>query len=143
MAKNITHNHRTVTAVDVPKAKRVFKNEDIMRRLVLAINQGHGHMKSMQLVATMYSDNNDFFHGGISPIDSLGNGNSNPLTVDVKLNGHVTKLKLDTGADVTVNPISLYTKPRESKSLKPVTRHLYGHCRYEIKCKGTFYRTII
>ncbi len=61
-----------------------------------------------------------------------------PWQAEVCLNQNKLKFKLDSGADVSVVPHSLFERLAEKESLKlvPMNKILLGPCNYKIKCSG-------
>ena len=61
-----------------------------------------------------------------------------PWQAEVSLNQHTLKFKLDSGADVSLIPLSLHERLAEKQSLKlePTNKILLGPCNYKIKCSG-------
>ena len=63
-----------------------------------------------------------------------------PWQAEVCLNQNKLKFKLDSGADVSVIPLTLFEKLAEKESLKlePTNKILSGTCNYKIKSSGKF-----
>ena len=63
-----------------------------------------------------------------------------PWQAEVCLNQNKLKFKLDSGADVSVIPLSLFERlaEKESPKLEPTNKILLGPCNYKIKCSGKF-----
>ena len=61
----------------------------------------------------------------------------NPWVVELYLNKQCIKFKIDTGADVTVIPASIY-KESEHGSLKPSNQHLNGADQQPLQVIGLF-----
>ena len=61
-----------------------------------------------------------------------------PLQAEVCLNQNKLNFKLDSGADVSVIPLSLYERLAEKQSLKlePTNKIVLSPCTYKIKCSG-------
>ena len=65
------------------------------------------------------------------------NGRTKPWTVILHLNGHTTKFKIDTGADVTVIPASMYKQSRDGPLVTP-DRVLRGPSQHMLSVLGKF-----
>ena len=64
-----------------------------------------------------------------------------PWQAEVCLNQNKLKFKLDSGADVSVIPLSLYERlllKKQSLKLEPTNETLLGPCNYKIKYSGKF-----
>ena len=75
-------------------------------------------------------------------IDRMNTGSPHDLPWQVKvcLNQNKLKFKLDSEADVSVIPLSLYERlaAKQSLKLEPTNKILLGPCNYKIKCLGKF-----
>ena len=63
----------------------------------------------------------DTIHTEIAVVE----GGTKPWTIDIQLNSDLIEFKIDTGADVTVIPATMYKEPRD-KSLQPADKILHG-----------------
>ena len=79
----------------------------------------------------------DTVHTEIAVID----GGTKPWTIDIQLNGDLTEFKIDTGADVTVIPATMYKEPRD-KRLQPAGKILQGPSKYTLSVLGKFQGTL-
>lgn len=78
----------------------------------------------------------EFFLGEIV-IESI---EAEPWKADLEVNDCKFQFKLDSGADVTVVPISVYDKVSNKSNLKlqSTNKILLGPCKYRLKCLGKF-----
>ena len=91
----------------------------------------------------IYSADNDsnLFLGEVHiNVMKSGSPRDLPWQAEVCLNQNKLQFKLDSGADVSVIPLSLYERLAEKQSLKlePTNKILLGPCNYKIKCSGKF-----
>ena len=87
------------------------------------------------------ADNSDDIFLGEVCIDTVHSSiHDMPWQAEVCLNRNKLKFKLDSGADVSVIPHSLFEKLAEKEILKlePTNKVLLGPCNYKIKCSGKF-----
>lgn len=70
-------------------------------------------------------------------LGEIGTEKSEPWREKVEINGEMVNFKLDTGADVTSIPESLY-KPERDGELRMPKRTLLGPSRYPLKVRGCF-----
>ena len=79
---------------------------------------------------------NDYFLGEIT-VESI---ETEPWKANLEINDCKFQFKLDSGADVTVVPKSVYDKISEKQSLKlpPTNKILLGPCKYRLDCMGKF-----
>ena len=81
--------------------------------------------------------------GELSFLDTISsevavvNEESQPWTVVLDLNSSQTKFKIDTGADITVIPETVYNKSRDGPLNSP-DRILRGSSRHSLKVLGKF-----
>ena len=87
-------------------------------------------------------DDDDHLFLGEVHIDAVKSScaHDSPWQAEVCLNQNKLKFKLDSGADVSVIPLSLFARLAEKESLKlePTDKILLGPCNYKIKCSGKF-----
>ena len=69
------------------------------------------------------------------------NGGIKPWTIGFQLNGDLIDFEIDTGADVTVIPASVYKKSRDDK-LQPAGKHLCGPSLHTLTVLGKFRSTL-
>ena len=94
-------------------------------------------------IPPVYStDDDDHLFLGEVHIDAVKSScaHDSPWQAEVCLNQNKLKFKLDSGADVSVIPLSLFERLAEKESLKlePTNKILLGPCNYKIKCSGKF-----
>ena len=82
-------------------------------------------------------DDKEFFYGEIH-IDQLDSVNQSPWKDDIQVNYQVINFKLDTGADLSVLPASIYDSLEPSVKLEPTNKVLLGPCNYKLNCIGKF-----
>ena len=61
-----------------------------------------------------------------------------PWKADIQVNAQVVNFKLDSGADVSVLPASVYDSLKPSVKLEPTNKVLLGPCNYKLNCIGKF-----
>ena len=71
-------------------------------------------------------------------IDQLDSVNQSPWKADIQVNDQVVNFKLDSGADVSVLPASVYDNLKPSVKLEPTNKVLLGPCNYKLNCIGKF-----
>ena len=69
------------------------------------------------------------------------NGGTKPWIIGIQLNGDLIDFKIDTGADVTVIPASVYKKSRDDK-LQPAGKLLRGPSQHTLTVLGKFRGTL-
>ena len=82
-------------------------------------------------------DDKEFFFGEIH-IDQLDSVSQSPSKADIQVNDQVVNFKLDSGADVSVLPASVYDSLKPSVKLEPTNKVLLGSCNYQLNCIGKF-----
>ena len=60
------------------------------------------------------------------------------MTADIKVNKTTILFKIDSWADVTVIPLTVYQRSNLQPTLKPTSKVLMGPCNYKRSCIGTF-----
>ena len=80
----------------------------------------------------------EFFLGEVTQLSAVRRSTGESWKVKVSLNGMLAEFKVDTGADVTVIPPSLYHSLQPDPSLSRTTRLLMGQCKQKLNCLGTF-----
>ena len=79
----------------------------------------------------------EFFLGELTELSAAQRSTKDSWKAKVSLNGLQAEFKLDTGADVTVIPPSLYHSLQPVPSLSRTTRLLVGPCQQKLSCLGT------
>ena len=74
-------------------------------------------------------DDKEFFFGEIH-IDQLDSVSQSPWKADIQVNDQVVNFKLDSGADVSVLPASVYDSLKPSVKFEPTNKVLLGLCNY-------------
>ena len=69
----------------------------------------------------------DTVHSEISVV----NDGAKPWTINIQLNGDILEFKIDTGADVTVIPATIYKESRDT-SLQPAGKVLRGPSQHTL-----------
>ena len=64
--------------------------------------------------------------------------NNKPWTADIKVNETTILFKIDSGADVTVIPLTVYQRSNLQPTLRSTSKVLMGPCNYKMNCIGTF-----
>lgn len=77
--------------------------------------QGHISKVCKQQLHLLQADesensDNDEFESFSNPLFTINSANSKPITLDVSINHHPTKMQLDTGSALSVAPMSFYKK---------------------------------
>ena len=80
----------------------------------------------------------EFFLSELTELYAVQGNTADAWKAKVSLNGLIAEFKLDTGADVTVIPPSLYHSLQPTPSLSRTTRLLLGPCKQKLSCLGTF-----
>ena len=80
-------------------------------------------------------DDKEFFFGEIH-IDQLDSVSQSPWKADIQVNDQVVNFKLDSGADVSVLPASVYDSLKPSVKLESTNKVLLGPCNYKLNCIG-------
>nr|XP_058955069.1 uncharacterized protein K02A2.6-like [Pocillopora verrucosa] len=80
----------------------------------------------------------EFFLGQLTKVDMVEGNSKESWKAEVKLNDHEVKFKVDTGADVTVIPPSVYHSLVPKPSLSKCTKTLMGPCKHKLCCLGNF-----
>ena len=83
-------------------------------------------------------EQDEFFLGELTELSAVRGSTGDSWKVKVSLNGMLAEFKVDTGADVTVIPPSLYHSLPPALSLSRTTRLLMGPCKQKLNCLGTF-----
>ena len=101
-----------------------------------------GHFKSMCRSRNTIGDISDegeelTFLDTIHLEVAVINGGTKPWTTILYLNGHATEFKIDTGADVTVIPATMYEKSRDGSLVSP-GRVLRGPSQHALSVLGKF-----
>ena len=78
------------------------------------------------------------FLGKLAEMDAIQGEAGQSWTAKIKVNGQLLDFKVDTGADVTVIPPSLYHNMKQNSPLTRFTKRLMGPCRHKLNCLGTF-----
>ena len=78
------------------------------------------------------------FLGELAEMDAIQGEAGQSWTAKIKVNGQLLDFKVDTGADVTVIPPSLYHNMKQKSPLTRSTKRLMGPCRHKLNCLGTF-----
>jgi hypothetical protein len=108
------------------------------RRLVTSLNAAKkGRINAVQDSTTAEEANDSFDEDAIF-LDSMTSPTSHDAWyVDVAVNGQTVNFKIDTGADATVIPASLFNN-RMKASLQRVDRNLYGPNMSKLDVAGKF-----
>ena len=80
----------------------------------------------------------EFFLGELTELAAVQAGAGDSWKAKVKLNGQLAEFKVDTGADVTVIPPSVYYSLKPTPLLSKATKELMGPCKQKLGCLGTF-----
>ena len=80
----------------------------------------------------------EFFLGQLTKVDMVEGNSKESWKAEVKLNDHEVKFKVDTGADVSVIPPSVYHSLVPKPSLSKCTKTLMGPCKHKLCCLGNF-----
>ena len=80
----------------------------------------------------------EFFLGEVIKLDAVQGGEGGSWKAKVMMNMQQAEFKVDTGADVTVPPPSLYHSLKPTPSLSNTTKLLIGPCKQKLTCLGTF-----
>ena len=76
-------------------------------------------------------DDKEFFSGEIH-IDHLDLVNQSPWKIDIQVNDQAVNFKLDSGADISVLPASVYDSLKASVKLERANKVLLGPCNYKL-----------
>ena len=76
-------------------------------------------------------DDKVFFFGEIH-IDQLNSVSRSPRKAEIQVYYQVVNFKLDSGADVSVLPASVYDSLKPSVKLEPTNKVLLGPCNYQV-----------
>ena len=76
--------------------------------------------------------------GEVVYLDTVSNSGNKPWTADIKVNETTILFKIDSGADVTVIPLTVYQRSNLQPTLKSTSKVLMGPCNYKMNCIGTF-----
>ena len=123
--------------------KETMSSQRIKMQQVL---QGRTLGKGLQISTRQKSGGSEFswqtreelFLGELPELYAAQTSIGDSWKAKVSLNGLLTELKLDTGADVTVILPSLYHSLQPAPSLSRTTRLLIGQCKQKLSCLGTF-----
>ena len=80
----------------------------------------------------------EFVLGELTELYAVQGRTGDSWKAEVSFNGLLAEFKLDTGADVTVIPPSLYHSLQPTPLLSRTTRLLMGPCKQKLSCLGTF-----
>ena len=69
-------------------------------------------------------------------------GRNDSWLVTLQLNGQPVTFKLDTGADVTIIPMGVLRRQRETKTLYPARKRLHGPNNQELPVRGCLRATL-
>ena len=75
-----------------------------------------------------------YFLGEVVYLDTVSNSGNKPWTADIKVNEITILFKIDSGADVTVIPLTVYQQSNLQSTLKLTSKVLMGPCNYKINC---------
>ena len=84
------------------------------------------------------SEEDVYFLGEVVYLDTVSNSGNKPWTADIKVNETTILFKIDSGADVTVIPLTVYQRSNLQPTLKSTSKVLMGPCNYKMNCIGTF-----
>ena len=76
----------------------------------------------------------NFFIGEVTELDTVSVDTRESWMAEVKFNGRKVGFKLDTGADVTVIPPSLYQSLKPTPLLSKTTKLIMGPCKQKLNC---------
>ena len=76
----------------------------------------------------------EFFLSQLTKVDMVEGNSKESWKAEIKLNDHEVKFKVDTGADVTVIPPSVYHSLVPKPSLSKCTKTLMGPCKHKLCC---------
>ena len=93
---------------------------------------------SRQEIDESSSEEDAYFMGEIINLDAVGHPSNKPWTADIEINTTAFSFKIDSGADVTVMPLTVYQQNKINPPLKSTTKILMGPCHYKMDCIGTF-----
>ena len=99
--------------------------------------------RSSTRVKEVFSDNSEVLDAVY--IHDLANhraGRNDSWLVTLQLNGQPVTFKMDTGADVTVIPMSVLRRQRETKTLYPAQKRLHGPNNQELPVRGCLKATL-
>ncbi|KAL9967390.1 hypothetical protein ACROYT_G025604 [Oculina patagonica] len=80
----------------------------------------------------------ELFLGELTELSAVQGGAGDSWKALVSMNGQLMEFKVDSGADVTVIPPSLFHSLKPTPSLSKTTRVLMGPCKQKLSCLGTF-----
>ncbi|KAL9984704.1 hypothetical protein ACROYT_G007030 [Oculina patagonica] len=83
-------------------------------------------------------DEGELFLGELTELSAVQGGAGDSWKALVSMNGQLMEFKVDSGADVTVIPPSLFHSLKPTPSLSKTTRVLMGPCKQKLSCLGTF-----
>ena len=84
------------------------------------------------------SEEDVYFLGEVVHLDTINKSGNKPWTADIKVNETNILFKIDSGADVTVKPLTVYQQRKLQSTLKSTGKVLMGPCNYKMNCIGTF-----
>ena len=84
------------------------------------------------------SEEDVYFLGEVVHLDTVSNSGNKPWMADIKVNETTILFKIDSGADVTVIPLTVYQRSNLQPTLKSTSKVLIGPCNYKMNCIGTF-----
>jgi len=80
----------------------------------------------------------EFFLGQLTEVDMVEGNSKESWKAEVKLNEHAVKFKVDTGADVTVIPPTIYPSLVRKPSLSKCDKTLMGPWKHKLCCLENF-----
>ncbi|CAB4035810.1 Hypothetical predicted protein, partial [Paramuricea clavata] len=84
------------------------------------------------------SEEDVYFLGEVVHLDTINKSGNKPWTADIKVNETNILFKIDSRADVTVIPLTVYQQRKLQSTLKSTGKVLMGPCNYKMNCIGTF-----